>query len=80
MQHIPRSVNTYADSLSTLPTFLAQSLSRVILVEDLCKPTKMKNVVVHIHQIRVRPSWTASIVLFLKEDILLEEKLKADKV
>ena len=80
MQHIPRSVNTHADSLSTLPTSSAQSLSRVILVEDLCKPTKMKNVVVHIHQIRVRPSWMDSIVLFLKEDILPEEKLKADKV
>ena len=40
----------------------------------------MKNAMVHIHQIRVRPSWMDSIVLFLKEDILPEEKLKVDKV
>ena len=36
--HIPRSGNTHADSLATLATSSAQSLPRVILVEDLCKP------------------------------------------
>ena len=35
---------------------------------------------VHVHQIRAGPSWMDSIVLFLKEDALLEEKSKADKV
>ena len=35
---------------------------------------------VHIHQIRVGPSWMDPIVLFLKEDILPEEKSKVDKV
>ena len=40
--HIPRSGNAHADSLATLATSLAQSLSRVILVEDLCKPTVMR--------------------------------------
>ena len=35
---------------------------------------------VHIDQIRVGPSWMDSIVLFLKEDILPEEKSEADKV
>ena len=56
LQHIPRNGNTHADSLATLVTSSAQSLPRVILVEDLCKPTGMKNEVVHIHQIRVGPS------------------------
>ena len=80
LQHIPRSGNTYADSLATLATSSAQSLPWVILVEDLCKPVGMKNKVVHVHQIRVVPSWLDSIILFLKEDILPEEKSKADKV
>ena len=40
--HIPRSGNTHANSLATLATFSAQGLPRVILVEDLCKPTDMK--------------------------------------
>ena len=40
----------------------------------------MKKGVVHIHQIRVGPSWMDSLVLFLKEDILPEKKLEADKV
>ena len=42
LQQIPRSKNTHPDSLATLATFSAQSLPRVILVEDLCKPTKIK--------------------------------------
>ena len=36
--HIPRNGNTHANSLATLATSSAQSLPRVILVEDLCKP------------------------------------------
>ena len=46
LQYIPRNGNTHADSLATLATSLAQSLPRVILVEDLCKPIRMKNEVV----------------------------------
>ena len=42
LHQISRSRNTHADSLSTLATSLAQSLPWVILVEDLCNPTKMK--------------------------------------
>ena len=78
--HIPRSGNTHANSLATLATSSAQSLPRVILIEDLCKPTKMKKSLVHIHQIKVRPSWINSIVLFLKEDILLEGKFEVKKM
>jgi len=40
----------------------------------------MKKEVVHIHQIRVGPSWVDSIMLFLKEDILTKETSEADKV
>ena len=78
--HVPRSENTHADSLVTLATSLTQSLSRVILIEDLCKPMEVKGEVVHIHQVRVRPSWMDPIILFLREDILPEDKSKADKV
>ena len=63
-----------------LATSLAQSLPRVILVEDLCKPAKERGNGVHIHQISVGPSWMDFIVLFLKEDVLLESKSKANKV
>ena len=56
LSQIPRSRNTYANSFATLATSSAQSLPRVILVEDLCKPTEVGRNVVHIHQIRVGPS------------------------
>jgi len=35
---------------------------------------------VHVHQVIVEPSWMDPIVLFLKEDILPEEKLEIDKI
>ena len=78
--HIPRSGNTHANSLAMLATSLAQSLPRVILVEDLYKPMEGKSKMVHVHQVRVGPSWMDPIVLFLKEDILPKEKSKTDKV
>ena len=77
---IPKGGYTHANSLATLATSSAQSLLRVILVEDLCKPIEVKREMVHIHQIRVGSSWMDHIVLFLKEDILPEKKSEADKV
>ena len=40
--HISRSGKTHANSPATLATFSTRGLPRVILVEDLCKPTEMK--------------------------------------
>jgi len=80
LYQIPRIRNTHADSLATLVTSSAQSLPRVILVKDLCSPAEAKKKKVQIHQLRVGPSWTDLIVLFLKDDILPEEKREAEKV
>ena len=54
--NIPRSGNTHVDSLAMLATFSTQSLPRVILIEDLCKPIEKTGKTVHVHQVRVRPS------------------------
>ena len=70
----------HADYLATLATSSTQSLPWVILVEDLCKPIEMKGERVLIQQIRMGPSWMDPIMLFLKNDILREEKGEADKV
>ena len=78
--HVPRSGNTHVDSLATLATSSTQSLPRVILIEDLCKPTEVRGEVVYIHQVRVGPSWMDPIVLYLREDILLKDKSEADKI
>uniref|UniRef100_A0A7N2MUU7 Uncharacterized protein n=1 Tax=Quercus lobata TaxID=97700 RepID=A0A7N2MUU7_QUELO len=78
--HVPRSGNTHADSLATLATSLAHSLPRVILIEDLCKITEVRRKMVLAHQVRVGSSWMDPIVLFLRKDILLEDKSEADKV
>ena len=80
LHQIPRSRKMHANSLATLTTSLAQSLPWVILVKNLCKSTEMKREMVQIHQLRVGPSWMDPIVLFLKDDILPEEKREANKV
>ena len=80
MSQVPRNRNTHADSLATLVISSAQSLPRVIIVKDLCHPTEAKRNVVQVHQIWASPSWMDSIMQFIKEDVLLENKSKADKV
>ena len=77
--HVPRSGNAHADSLAMLATSSAQDLPRVILVEDLYKPSRTGDTV-QINQIRARPSLMDSVIQFLKDDILPEEKVKADKL
>ena len=78
--HIPINGNAHANSLAMLVTSSAQDLPRVILVEDLYKPTKTKRETVQIHQIKAWSSWMDSIMQFLKEDTLPEERVEADKV
>ena len=77
--HVPRSGNAHVDSLAMLATSSAQDLPRVILVEDLYKPSRTGEMV-QINQIRAGLSWMDSIIRFLKEDILSEEKIEADKI
>ena len=77
--HIPRSGNAHADSLAMLATSSTQDLPRVILVEDLYKPSRTGEMI-QINQIRAGPSWMDSIIRFPKEDILPEEKIEADKI
>ena len=79
LHHIPRSGNTHTDSLATLASSLAQSLARVILVEELHKPTEIKGVEAHVQQIRVGSSWMDPIISFLKEDTLSSDKLEVEK-
>ena len=80
LMHVSRSGNTHADSLATLATSSAQPLPRVILVEDLYRPSMVRTELVHVHSVRAGPSWMDPLVLFLKDDILPEEKSEADKV
>ena len=72
--HVPRSGNAHADSLAMLATSSAQDLPQVILVKDLYKPSGTVDTV-QINQMRVGPSWMDSIIQFLNEDILPEEKI-----
>ena len=62
LQHIPRGGNIHADSLATLATSSAQNLPRVILVEDLAKPSREKGNMIYIPHVRVGPNWMDPII------------------
>ena len=49
-------------------------------MEDLHRPSVVKTKVIHVHGVRVGPSWMDLLVPFVKEDSLLEEKSEADKI
>ena len=70
LQHIPRGRNTHADSLTTLATSLAQNLPRIILVEDLGRPSREKGKMIYVPHVRVGPSWMDPIIQFLSKDVL----------
>ena len=80
LQHIPRSGNTHVDSLAMLATSSTQNLPRVILIEDLCKPSGIRGNMICVPHIRIRPNWMDLIIQFLSKDILPEDKLEAEKV
>ncbi|XP_030936306.1 protein NYNRIN-like [Quercus lobata] len=80
LTHVPRSGNTHADSLATLATSSAQPLPRVILVEEVLRPSTEKANGIGIHNIRAGPSWMDPIVLYLKHDTLPDDKVEAGKI
>ena len=80
LQHIPRNGNTHVDSLATLATSSAQNLPRVILIEDLCKPSRIRRNMISVHHFRIGPSWMDPIIQFLSKDVLPEDKSEAEKI
>ena len=70
LQHIPGGGNTHTDSLATLATSSAQNLPRIILVEDLGKPSGEKGKMIYVPHVRVGPSWMDPIIQFLSKDVL----------
>ena len=80
LSHVPRSGNTYADSLAALATSSAGDLPRIILIEHLDRANVVVKGTVHVHEVRVGPSWMDPIMRFLKDDILPEEKSEAEKI
>ncbi|XP_065633281.1 uncharacterized protein LOC136069091 [Quercus suber] len=72
--HVSRSSNAHADSLATLATSSNQNLLRVILVEDLHKPTRTGEDAFQVHQIRESSCWMDPLIKFLKDDTLPEER------
>ena len=80
LQHIPRGGNTHVDSLATLATSSAQNLPRIILVEDVGKPSGEKGKMIYVPHVRVGLSWMDPIIQFLSKDVLPKDKSEAEKI
>ena len=80
LSHVFRNGNTHADSLATLATSSARGLPQIILIEHLDRANEVAKGMVHIHEVRVGPSWMDPIVKFLKDDVLPEERSEAEKI
>ena len=80
LQHIPRGGNTHDDSLATLATSSAQNLPRIILVEDVGKPSGEKGKMIYVPHVRVGPSWMDPIIQFLSKDVLPKDKSEVEKI
>ena len=80
LQHVPRGGNTHANSLTTLATSSAQNFPRIILVEDLDRPSGEKGKMIYVPHVRVGPSWMDPIIQFLSKDVLPEDKSDAEKI
>ncbi|XP_030950110.1 uncharacterized protein LOC115974023 [Quercus lobata] len=80
LTHVPRSGNTHADSLATLATSSAKPLPRVILVEEVLRPSTERANGIGIHNVRAGLSWMDPIILYLKHDTLPDDKVEAGKI
>ncbi|XP_030963788.1 uncharacterized protein LOC115984946 [Quercus lobata] len=80
LSHVSQSGNTHADLLTMLATSSAGGLPRIILIEHHDRANEVAKGMVYIHEVRVGPSWMDPTVRFLKDDVLPEEKLEAEKI
>ena len=63
-----------------LATSLAQNLPCVILIEDLGKPSGVRENMVCVPHVRIGPSWMDPIIQFLTKDVFPEDKSEAEKI
>ena len=52
----------------------------MVIVEDLCTPTPPETDICQVHQVNLVSSWMDPILKYLESDILLEEKVEAEKI
>ena len=73
-------LETWIQTHTMLATFSGLGLPRVIIVKDLVVPGHSNRTPIGIHRIQVSPSWMDSLVSFLRDGILLEDKCEAEKI
>ena len=80
LEKVPRGKNSHANSLATLATVSREDLPRIVLIESYVLPAYNELLLVEINSTRVGPSWQDPLVTFLKDGILPEDWVEAEKV
>ncbi|XP_075650056.1 uncharacterized protein LOC142620585 [Castanea sativa] len=80
LKQILRGQNSHIDSLVILAMSLGSNLPRVVIVEDMASSSLVKKPLVGVHNIQVGLSWIDPLVIFLKQELLTEDKGEAEKI
>lgn len=73
-------MNTHADLLATLATSIGESLSRIIMVENLETLSYVSHIPIGKSVVHVNPSWMHPVVTFIKDGMLPKDRTEAEKV
>ena len=80
LEQFPQGKNSHADSLATLATISKEDLPQIILIESYVLPAYDELPPVGVNFMKIGPSWQDPLVTFLKDGILPEDKVEAEKV
>ncbi len=79
VEQIGRNLNSHAEALATLTSFLSIDFKQFIPIETLATPS-IALPTCHIHTITIGPCWMDPYVLYLKEGILPEQRKEAEVI
>ena len=80
LRQISRGHNSHVDSLVMLATSLGSNLPRVVIVEDMVDSSLVRKPLVDVRSFQVEPNWMVSLVAFLKQGLLSEDKGEVRKI
>ena len=80
ISQISRGSNSHADSLATLASFVADSLSRIVSVELLPFSSVSPSDIALILNIHPSASWMDPLITYLQSGILHKDKKEANQI
>jgi ribonuclease HI len=80
LEHISRDLNGHADALASLASVVAPELRRIISVGVQSLPSVGKEISNEVCSVDQSIGWMSPILVYLKDDILLEDRKEVDRI